>query len=174
MQDFLNLLAAPVVMAGVFFVVVLVAIITIKNLIVIVPPNRAAVITGRNRMLTDGQAVGYRSISGGRTIRIPIIETVQHMNLETIPIEVSVNNAFSKGNIPLSVEAIANVKIASEPEWVFNNSVERLLGEDGGGSSGTRPGHAHGEPAGRARHAHAGSRERGPAGLRQGAGGGCG
>ena len=129
MQEFLNLLAATVVMAGVFFFVVLVAIITIKNLIVIVPPNRAAVITGRNRMLTDGQAVGYRSISGGRTLRIPIIETVQHMNLETIPIEVSVNNAFSKGNIPLSVEAIANVKIASEPEWVFNNSVERLLGK---------------------------------------------
>ncbi len=129
MQDFLNLLAAPVTMAAVFIVVVLVAIVTIKNLIVIVPPNRAAVITGRNRMLTDGQAVGYRSISGGRTLRIPIIETVQHMNLETIPIEVFVTNAFSKGNIPLNVEAIANVKIASEPEWVFNNAVERLLGK---------------------------------------------
>ncbi len=43
MQDFLNVLAAPVTMAAVFFVVVLVAIVTIKNLIVIVPPNRAAV-----------------------------------------------------------------------------------------------------------------------------------
>ena len=110
------------------------AIITIKSLIVIIPPNRAAVITGRNRMLTDGQSVGYRSMSGGRTLRIPIIETVQHMNLETIPIEVSVTNAFSKGNIPLNVEAIANVKIASEPEWVFNNAVERPAGEDGDGS----------------------------------------
>ena len=129
MQDFLSFLAAPVTMAVVFMVVVLVAIITLKNLIVIVPPNRAAVITGRNRLLTAGQTVGYRSISGGRTLRIPIIEAVQHMNLETIPIEVSVNNAFSKGNIPLNVEAIANVKIASEPEWVFNNAVERLLGK---------------------------------------------
>ena len=40
-----------------------------------------------------------------------------------------VSNAFSKGNIPLNVEAIANVKIASQPEWVFNNAVERLLGK---------------------------------------------
>ncbi len=116
--------------AGVVLVIVITVLIaTIKSLIVIAPPNQAAVLTGRNRLLTDGQRVGYRSISGGRVFRVPIIETVQHMNLETIPIEVSVNNAFSKGNIPLNVEAIANVKIASEPEWVFNNAVERLLGK---------------------------------------------
>lgn len=115
--------------AFVLVIVAIVAIITMKTLIVIVPPNQAAVITGRNRKLTDGQRVGYRSITGGRTFRIPIVEKVQHVNLETIPIEVSVNNAFSKGNIPLNVEAIANVKVASEPEWVFNNAVERLLGK---------------------------------------------
>lgn len=123
-----SLLPAAVVAAIVLFVVV-VLITTIKTLIVIVPPNRAAVLTGRKRKLKDGQAVGYRSISGGRTLRVPIIETVQHVNLETIPIEVLVKNAFSKGNIPLNVEAIANVKVASEPEWVFNNAVERLLGK---------------------------------------------
>lgn len=115
--------------AGVVVVVAIVLIATVKKLIVIVPPNRAAVLTGRKRRLADGQAVGYRSITGGRTFRVPIIETVQHVNLETIPIEVSVSNAFSKGNIPLNVEAIANVKVASEPEWVFNNAVERLLGK---------------------------------------------
>ncbi len=118
--------------AGIVAVAAIVLIATIKKLIVIVPPNRAAVLTGRRRQLTDGQAVGYRSISGGRTLRVPIIETVQHVNLETIPIEVSVSNAFSKGNIPLNVEAIANVKVASEPEWVFNNAVERLLGKTEG------------------------------------------
>ncbi len=116
-------------LAVIVVVVVLVAIATIKKLIVIVPPNRAAVLTGRRRALTDGQVVGYRSITGGRTLRVPIVETVQHVNLETIPIEVLVSNAFSKGNIPLNVEAIANVKIASEPEWIFNNAVERLLGK---------------------------------------------
>ena len=123
-----NLIPA-VVVAAIVLMVVVVVISTVKKLIVIVPPNRAAVLTGRRRKLKDGQAVGYRSISGGRTFRVPIIETVQHVNLETIPIEVMVKNAFSKGNIPLNVEAIANVKVASEPEWVFNNAVERLLGK---------------------------------------------
>ncbi|HSM06818.1 MAG TPA: SPFH domain-containing protein [Longimicrobiales bacterium] len=115
--------------AAVILVALVVLVATLQALIVIVPPNRAAVITGRNRALSDGQRVGYRSITGGRTLRIPIVETVQHMNLETFPIELSVHNAFSKGNIPLNVEAIANVKIASDPEPVFNNAVERLLGK---------------------------------------------
>jgi flotillin len=117
------------VVALILLIAAVVAIITVKALIVIVPPNRAAVITGRSRLLTDGERVGYRSITGGRTLRIPIVETVQFMSLETFPIEISVANAFSKGNIPLNVEAIANVKIASDPESVFNNAVERLLGK---------------------------------------------
>ena len=50
----------------VLVVVVVVLVATIKSLIVITPPNRAAVLTGRNRLLADGQQVGYRSISGGR------------------------------------------------------------------------------------------------------------
>jgi flotillin len=101
----------------------------IKSLIVIVPPNMAAVLTGRNRKLPSGEHIGYRSVIGGRTLRVPIIETVQYTSLETFPIEISVTNAFSKGNIPLNIEAIANVKIASEPETVFNNAVERILGK---------------------------------------------
>ena len=68
-------------------IVIVMLIVTIKKLIVIAPPNEAAVLTGRNRLLTDGKKVGYRSISGGRTFRVPIIERVQQLNLETIPIE---------------------------------------------------------------------------------------
>jgi flotillin len=67
---------------------------------------------------------------GGRTMRIPIIEQVNWLSLSTIPLELSVDDAFSKGNIPLNVKAIANVKIASDPEIVFNNAVERLLGKN--------------------------------------------
>jgi flotillin len=106
---------------------VIVAIWTVKTLIIIVPPNQAAVITGRRRTIGAEKTVGYRTVIGGRTIRIPIIETVHYLSLETIPLEIQVNNAFSKGNIPLSVQAIANVKIASEPETDFNNAVERVL-----------------------------------------------
>jgi flotillin len=122
-----DILAGAAVSAAVFVLVVVVLVQVIKALIIIVPPNRAAVITGRRRISESGEATGYRTVIGGRTLRIPIIESVDYISLETIPIEISVSNAFSKGNIPLQVEAIANVKIASEPETVFNNAVERLL-----------------------------------------------
>lgn len=115
--------------AGVVVAAIVVLLMTIKSLIVIVPPNSAAVITGRSRQLADGRGVGYRTVIGGRTIRVPIIEEVSYMHLATIPIELNVQNAFSKGGIPLSVQAVGNIKVASEPEATFNNGVERLLGK---------------------------------------------
>lgn len=118
------------VLGGVALALILLVILTIKNLIVIVPPNIAAVITGRKRVAEEGGTVGYRTVMGGRTMRIPIIEQVNWLSLSTIPLELSVEDAFSKGNIPLTVKAIANVKIASNPEVVFNNAVERLLGKN--------------------------------------------
>jgi flotillin len=56
-----------------------------------------------------------------------LIERASRIPLRTIPIEVKIENAFSKGGIPLEVHGIANVKIASDPPQVFNNAVERLL-----------------------------------------------
>ena len=122
-------LGAALIGAGALVVVLLLAIITIQRLIVIVPPNAAAVITGRKRAITDGSTVGYRSVIGGRTLRVPVVEKVDYLPLETVKLEVNVRNAFSRGGIPLNVDAVANVKIASEPESVFNNAVERLLGK---------------------------------------------
>lgn len=117
------------IVGGVVVAVIGIALYTIKQLMIIVPPNSAAVITGRQRLLEDGQQIGYRTVTGGRTMRVPIIEEVQWMSLGTLPLEISVSDAYSKGNIPLEVKAVANLKIASAPEVVFNNAVERLLGK---------------------------------------------
>ena len=113
--------------AGFLVVIVMVALLAIKNLVVICPPNQVAVISGRTRALSDGRSVGYRVIKGGRTIRIPILEKVDYMDLNTIPIDVSVSNAYSKGAIPLDVQGVANIKVSSR-EGVLENSVERFLG----------------------------------------------
>ena len=114
------------VLGFVLALVVLVVIATIRSLIIICPPNRVAVISGRARELTDGRRVGYRAIRGGRTLRVPLLERVAWMELNTIPIEVSVHNAYSKGAIPLNVQGIANVKVSSI-EGLLQNSVERFL-----------------------------------------------
>ncbi|MEO5588088.1 MAG: flotillin family protein, partial [Gemmatimonadaceae bacterium] len=121
--------SAALVVGGVIVGVIAVALLTIRKLLIIAPPNFAAVITGRQRQLEDGTRIGYRTVSGGRSMRVPLVEQVQWMSLSTIPLEISVADAYSKGNIPLEVKAVANLKIASSPDAVFNNAVERLLGK---------------------------------------------
>lgn len=98
----------------------------VKSLIVICLPNEMVVITGRKRRASDGREVGYRVLNGGRTMRIPLIEKVSRLDLTTIPIEVSVQNAYSKGGIPLHVQGIANVKVSGRSP-ISDNAVERLL-----------------------------------------------
>ncbi len=113
---------------AVFLVLAVTAVgIALKSLIVICPPNRVAIVSGRTRTLADGRSVGYRVIKGGRTVRIPLLERVDFMDLNTIPIEVSVTNAYSKGAIPLDVQGVANIKVASR-EGILENSIERFLG----------------------------------------------
>ena len=58
-----------------------------------------------------------------------VLEKVDSMNLSTIPIDIRVSNAYSKGGIPLQVHAIANIKITSEAELV-GNAIERFMGRD--------------------------------------------
>ncbi|MEM8924660.1 MAG: SPFH domain-containing protein [Actinomycetota bacterium] len=112
---------------GVIVVVaILAALAVVSSLLVICPPNRVAIISGRSRQLADGRTVGYRVLKGGRTVRIPILEKLNWVELNTMPIEVSVTNAFSKGAIPLNVQGIANVKVSSQ-ETLLGNSVERFL-----------------------------------------------
>lgn len=116
-----------IVGAALVVVVVLLLILAIVNsLIIICPPNRVAVISGRKRTLSDGRTVGYRILKGGRTIRVPILEKVAWLDLNIIPLEVAVTNAYSKGTIPLNVQGIANVKISSR-EGVLENAAERFL-----------------------------------------------
>ncbi|TVP54655.1 MAG: flotillin family protein [Gemmatimonadales bacterium] len=106
--------------------IIVAAVVTVKSLIVIVPPNQAAIITGR-RTGSGEDRRSYRTLRGGRALRIPIIEKVDRISLSTIPLEVTVQNAYSKGNIPLAVQAVANIKIAWDPPQAFDNAIERHL-----------------------------------------------
>lgn len=100
-----------------------------RSIVVICPPNQVVIFSGRKRKLADGSQVGYRVVLGGRSVRIPLLERVDRMSLLSIPIDLKVSNAYSKGGIPLRVHAIANVKVASDPR-VVGNAIERFLGRD--------------------------------------------
>ncbi|MBX3220714.1 MAG: flotillin family protein [Labilithrix sp.] len=99
----------------------------VKRLIYICQPNEVLVFSGARRR-EGGRDVGYRLVQGGRGIRIPLLETVDRLDLTNMVIDVRVEGAYSKGGIPLNVTAVANVKIAST-EPVIGNAIERFLGK---------------------------------------------
>lgn len=92
-------------------------------------PNEILILSGRKHQTSDGQQVGYRVIFGGRTLCIPILETVKTMDLRTMPVPVEVRNAYAKGGTPLNIQAIANVKISNKRE-IVGNAIERFLERD--------------------------------------------
>ena len=108
------------------FAIVLSMVLT--RFLYICQPNEVLVFSGGQRA-SVGRKVGYRIIKGGRALRIPLLETVDSMDLTNMPIEVAVQGAYSKGGIPLNVHGIANVKIAGE-QPVLDNAIERFLGVD--------------------------------------------
>lgn len=120
---------AVLVLIGAVGVVVLFALtlVILRRFLFICRPNEILVFSGRAHTLADGTRSGYKILHGGRGFRMPFLETVSPMDMRLFPVEVRVHNAYSKGGIPLSVHAIANVKIASS-DGTVRNAVERFLG----------------------------------------------
>jgi flotillin len=116
-----------VVSLGIFGTILLVWFL--NSFLCVCKPNEVVILSGRKRRTSNGQEVGYRVLTGGRGIRIPILETVKRIDVTTMPVTVKVTNAYAKGGTPLDIQAIANVKISSDPQ-VVGNAIERFLDRD--------------------------------------------
>jgi len=110
-------------------VALLVLALIISRIIYICPPNEVLIFSGGHRKLAgeDGKVIGYRVVQGGRGLRIPLIEVVDRMDLTNMVIDLRVQGAYSRGGIPLNVQAVANVKVSSKTIQLAN-AVERFLG----------------------------------------------
>lgn len=115
--------------AFVGLVLVLFFIQFMKSFLHLCPPNMVLIFSGRKGRMADGSVRGYRTIFGGRGIRTPFIEKAHYMNLSVMEVPISTRGAYSQGGIPLNVDAIANVKISSDP-IIVTNAIERFLGRD--------------------------------------------
>lgn len=108
---------------------VLAALILVRNVLYVSPPNQVLVFSGATpRQTADGKRIAYRIIKGGRTLRVPLLETVDKLDLSNMIIELQVKGAYSRGGIPLTVLGIANIKVPGE-EPLIHNTIERFLGK---------------------------------------------
>jgi flotillin len=108
-------------------VVLSVGVAIVRSFVFICRPNEILIFAGRRHTLADGSSVGYKVVHQGASLRVPLLETVSRMDMRIFMVEVSVSNAYSSAGIPLTLHAIANVKISSNPK-IVRNAVERFLG----------------------------------------------
>lgn len=92
-----------------------------------VSPNTVAVLSGRRRKLPDGRYVGYRMVKGGAALRIPVLEKVEYLSLNVMTIPLEIRRAYTVKGVPVSVKAVANVKVRSD-DTSLQAAAERFLG----------------------------------------------
>ncbi len=116
------------VISGGTLAVLLVTIAIVKTFLIIGKPNEVLVFSGRKVALADGNTVGFRVVRGGRSFRVPLLEKVDSMDMTIMPIDIRIRGAYAKGNIPINVDAVANVKITND-DLLVHHAIERFLGK---------------------------------------------
>jgi flotillin len=96
-----------------------------------VPPSMVAIFYGRKHTLVDEKGerstVGFRVVRGGAALRLPVLEQVEYLSLNIISIPLKISRAYTKEGVAVTVEAVANVKIASD-DASLRSAAERFLG----------------------------------------------
>lgn len=128
-QATVDLLKTVGIWSGSILLALFLLVMFVKSFLKIGRPNEMLIFSGRKHATGDGSgSVGWRYVAGGRAIRWPIIERVDRMDITIMPIDISIRGAYAKGNIPLNVDAVANVKITLEEPNV-HHAIERFLGK---------------------------------------------
>jgi len=96
-----------------------------------VPPSQVAIFYGRKHKIVDARGAtaitGFRVVRGGAALLIPVLEKVAYLSLNIISIPLKIQRAYTKEGVPVTVEAVANVKIAGE-DMALRAAAERFLG----------------------------------------------
>lgn len=109
----------PVAIAVLVAIVLGVVVQFAKRNYIKVSGNRVVVVSGRR---------GMRFVRGGASLIVPFLERMDELDLTSIIIDnLIVKDAITKEGVPLTIKAVASVKIGSEEPLLFA-AQERLLG----------------------------------------------
>jgi len=92
-----------------------------------VGPNEVLVISGRkHRNRETGEIEPYRIVKGGRAFIWPVLERVDRLSLEIMTIEVTTEDVYTKQGVPINLEGVAQIKVASD-DVSIRTAAERFL-----------------------------------------------
>lgn len=123
----MDIMDAAMIGAGLLLVVIAFATL-IAKIMVVGNPSELLVITGQR----SREGLGYRTLIGGRTLVVPIIEKVARISLRNMQVELEVKAQSGGGKmIPVTVTGVANVKVSSDAD-IRGAAIERFLGQPEG------------------------------------------
>jgi flotillin len=92
-----------------------------------VGPNEVLVISGKGQTNREtGEREPYRIVTGGRAFIWPILERVDLLSLELMTIEVVTDDVYTKQGVAVTLEGVAQIKIASDNVSI-RTAAERFL-----------------------------------------------
>ena len=103
-------------------------VVLLRQLYYICQPSEVLIFAGLRRNTGSGKRVGYRTVRGGSALRIPLLEDVMRLDLSNMIIDLRVDNAYSRGGVPLNVSGVAIIKISGDEPGI-HNAIERLIGK---------------------------------------------
>src|SRR5437867_10009593 len=96
-----------------------------------VPPSMVAIFYGRKHTIVDEKGnratVGFLVVIGGAALRVQLLEKLPIFSLNIMSIQLKIQRAYTKEGVPVTVEAVANVKIAGD-DMSLRSASERFLG----------------------------------------------
>jgi len=118
-----NAPAAGIIIGFVVLLLIVAGVIIVAKLTLVGNPSEMLIISGKRQK--DGQ--GYRTLIGGRTLVIPIIEKVSRLSLRNMQAQLDVSAQAGRGTMmPISINGVANVKVSSDV-GERANAIERFL-----------------------------------------------
>jgi flotillin len=118
-------IAAVVILFLLFILFALVAVYA--NRVQKVGPNEVLVISGtKHRSTETGEVEPYKIVKGGRAFIWPVLQRVDRLLLEIMTIEVTTENVYTKQGVAVSLEGVAQIKVASD-DVSIRTAAERFL-----------------------------------------------
>ena len=108
--------------SAIYIVIAIVGIVVIVSVLLSmwkkVPQDKAAVVTGKKKIIT-----------GGGGLVIPILQRVDYISLGNIQIDVSTDESMSSQGVPIAVVGTAVIKVKNETNSIFN-AIEQFTGRN--------------------------------------------
>ena len=111
-EDFL-----PIILCIVAVVIVLIIIMGMWKKI---PQDKAAVVTGLKK----------RVITGGGTLIIPVLERVDVISLENIPLNISTTGAMTNQGVPIIANGVAVIKVKNDRDSILSAVEQFYTGKE--------------------------------------------